>query len=246
MSRTCTQRRGRSIAEATARALFGQAAGFCQKPECNRDVLIKVASGRYVSVGEMAHVVAASEEGPRADVTVSNAQLTDLDNLILLCSVCHTLIDKAPDDYPTEIVMGWKRQHLLRRRTLMAVRECSTRDELRRELDRYLDHNAAIHALCSPDSPAADDPISDAFDIWQREVTESLIPNNRKIVELLQVNAGLLTEEERRTASAFRVHADAFEARHLFNERSASVPRFPDGMNALAKDVGSAQRRPSA
>jgi hypothetical protein len=199
-------------------------------------VLIKVASGTYVSVGEMAHVVAASEGGPRADAGATNDELTHLDNLILLCSVCHTLIDKAPDDYPTETVMGWKRQHLLRRRTLMAVRECSSRAELRGELERYLDHNQAIHALCGPESPAAEDPISDAFEVWQREVTESLIPNNRRIVELLDVNYNLLTPDEKHTAAEFKVHANAFEARHLFNEQASGVPRFPAAMNALAKD----------
>ena len=237
MGGTCKARRGRSITEPTARALYAHSAGFCQKPECNLDLLMQTPSGSYLSVGEIAHVIAASTDGPRADLSASEATLTALDNLILLCAVCHTLIDKAPDDYPTETVMRWKSQHLARRRQIMAMRECSSRSELRVELERLLTHNAAIHALCGPESEAAADPMSDAFELWQQEVVRVLIPNNRKVVELLDVNFGLLNEAERQVVGAFRLHVDAFEARHVLGQLNSTVPRFPAEMNDLAKDA---------
>ena len=32
-------------------------------------------------------------------------------NLILLCSSCHTLIDKAEQDFPIELLQEWKKEH---------------------------------------------------------------------------------------------------------------------------------------
>jgi hypothetical protein len=216
--------------------LYAYSAGFCQKPECNRNIFIEVSSGKYASVGEMAHIVAAAASGPRSDPTTGDQRLTSLDNLILLCPICHLIVDKCPEKFPVEVIMGWKQRHDSRRRMLFAVGTHDSRAALRNELEGYLDHNRVIHHMYGPESEAAEDPMSDAVDMWRSEIQKSLIPNNRKILELLDSHRHLLTDEEKSVVAEFRVHVDAFEARHVFGEISASMPRFPTAMSVVAKD----------
>src|SRR5690349_22682981 len=73
--------------------LFSSAAGRCQRPECLRYVF-EAAGARRVSVGEMAHIIAASGDGPRGASTLSAGERAALPNLLLLCANCHTAADK--------------------------------------------------------------------------------------------------------------------------------------------------------
>ena len=69
----------------------------------------------------------------------------------------------------------------------------------------------------------------------------SIESENQAVAPVQNYQVEKLTDAEKATLAQFKVHARAFEARHLFGERSASVPRFPAEMNAIAKDVQSAQ-----
>jgi len=55
--------------------------------------------GSRETLGEMAHIVAKSNDGPRGDGTMSVEQRDSYDNLILLCPTHHAEIDKNPDDW---------------------------------------------------------------------------------------------------------------------------------------------------
>ena len=56
----------------------------------------------------MAHVFAAADDGPRANAELTEAERGRYDNLILLCPTCHTIIDKASDEYPDATILRWK------------------------------------------------------------------------------------------------------------------------------------------
>lgn len=233
--RVCTKAGSRSIPLPTQRHLYAKCAGYCQKPECNRDLFILVRDGLYANVAEMAHIISHAIGGPRSNQSERPEDLASIDNLIMLCPTCHTLIDKRDDQFPPEVVMGWKNRHESRVRRIFGVGQHADRSKLREELEPLLLHNRAVFEAFGPLSEAAEDPLSDAVEHWQREVATSIIPNNRKILTLLEANRNLLTEDERALVEEFRVHVDAFEARHLFGEVTASAPRFPAEMNDLLK-----------
>lgn len=83
--------------------------GRCSNPLCMRDnVGPKANMGSSVSVGEAAHIYAASEGGPRFNPGMSEVERRSIENGIWLCSACHTLIDSDPDRYPPELLKKWK------------------------------------------------------------------------------------------------------------------------------------------
>ena len=72
-------------------------------PKCNREL----ASDHEV-VGEICHIRARNQRGPRYDASLTAAQKDDISNLLLLCPTCHSLADKCPDHYPVELLREWK------------------------------------------------------------------------------------------------------------------------------------------
>ena len=71
----------------------------------------------------MAHIIAAGRKGPRANATVTQVDEGLYNNLILLCANCHTTIDKAPADFPDNMIREWKRKHVERINSLFGVVE---------------------------------------------------------------------------------------------------------------------------
>jgi hypothetical protein len=233
---TCDRGRGRKISVDTERQLWSASAGYCERPECLTYLFHAGDNGRVVTLGQLAHIVAASVGGPRADLDAEEQQLVAFDNLILLCPTCHYIVDHAEEEHPVNVLARWKRERQQRVRSALRVKRYDSRSALRDELTRLLQYNNAIFRAYGPHSPAADDPLSDAAEVWRREALEKMVPTNRRIVELLDVNRHLLRRDEQEVAAEYRVHAEAFEARHLFGVLNASAPRFPEAMNHLLKE----------
>lgn len=62
-------------------------------------------------VGEIAHIVAQSKGGPRAEISVPGGNIDGFDNLILLCHEHHELVDQQPNTYPVEKLRQFKLDH---------------------------------------------------------------------------------------------------------------------------------------
>jgi len=86
---------------------------MCAFPSC-RLVLVS-ASNRGdpdVLIGELAHIVAQSEDGgPRADAQVPGGDRNGEANLLLLCPTHHELVDKQPQTYTVDRLVGMKETH---------------------------------------------------------------------------------------------------------------------------------------
>ncbi|OCL98220.1 hypothetical protein AAX29_01739 [Aliarcobacter thereius] len=78
--------------------LYSRSAGRCNICSMN---LIE----NDIQIGEMAHIIAKSSNGPRGiQDTIDNSY----DNLILLCPTHHTIVDKNPEKYTTEVLRSIK------------------------------------------------------------------------------------------------------------------------------------------
>lgn len=101
-----------AISTLSRKLLWGRAASHCAMPACRRTLAHQSdLSGTAVLVGEEAHIVAKSPDGPRGDSPLSPEQRDEYSNLILLCPTDHSLIDKAPDDFSVSFLLDMKAQH---------------------------------------------------------------------------------------------------------------------------------------
>lgn len=92
--------------------IWGFAAARCSKPDC-RILCVAVAKGEdpSVTIGEIAHIHSYSDDGPRANLSLSQKDRNGYDNLILLCANHHTEVDGQQIRYSADILRIWKQQH---------------------------------------------------------------------------------------------------------------------------------------
>lgn len=91
-----------SINQSTIKKSYGLSAGRCNI--CKR-VLIE----ENVQIGQMAHVIAKSSSGPRGEGNLENDNRYE--NLILPCSIDHTIVDCKPNEYPVNRLHQIKNNH---------------------------------------------------------------------------------------------------------------------------------------
>jgi hypothetical protein len=231
----CREARGRRVSNQVVLRLFSAASGWCEKPNCPTGSLWhELPDGGAVRLAEVAHIVAASDSGPRGDADIPTPELVAFDNLILLCPTCHTIVDRAPEDYPTELMQQWKSEHEGRVRSLLGVKLCGTRTEAHVELSRLLTQNEVVWETYGPGSPASAHP--ESAGTWLREVAEVILPNNTRVSALFEVNAGLLQADEHLVVAQFDAHRRGLEARHLGVDVGVAAPRFPTAVEDVFSD----------
>lgn len=96
----------------TVKQLYGTAS-MCAAPDCleplyREDPLISEAARNST----VAHICAASPEGPRFDPQMSAEDNRSAENLLLLCTFHSTLIDQRPDRFSVEVLQAWKQEQL--------------------------------------------------------------------------------------------------------------------------------------
>lgn len=91
----------------TFRYLYMHSGNLCAMESCSN--LLIDENGTWI--GEVAHICAAADDGPRADPTLSAEERRHPDNLMLVCSNCHTKIDSKVDLYTVEVLKSIKERH---------------------------------------------------------------------------------------------------------------------------------------
>ena len=91
--------------------LYVRAGGRCEFDGCNEYLLSHQLTHKTINLGQMAHIVAFSEEGPRGKTDKRPADINNVDNLMLLCHRCHKLVDDHPEEYSRETLLNYKKAH---------------------------------------------------------------------------------------------------------------------------------------
>lgn len=94
------------ISQKTNKRLFGLSRNQCAMPRCVSPLVV----GETV-VGELCHIRARRKAGPRYDPAMTAAERDGSENLVLLCSTCHKLVDADPDRFTPERLAEIKRAH---------------------------------------------------------------------------------------------------------------------------------------
>ncbi len=213
-----------AVSAADIKLLWGRAAGLCSRPGCGVDLTSLPEGKKAYSVGEMAHVIARSAAGPRGNGLGGD---DSYDNLVLLCPTCHRHVDKSEEGtFPADLLFRWKADHEKRVAALGTSERYQTNEDLCRAVSVKLAKNYSIWKQFGPESDAARaDPNSNAYDIWEIRRADSIVPNNRSIINAISANEALLNGRQIKAFAAFFAHAEAYE-RHT-HQPIENYPRFP-------------------
>lgn len=213
--------------------LFADSGGYCANPECLTEIFHEFVD-EVIHIGEIAHVISAGGQGPRSDNALTPEQKGQYENLILLCPTCHTIIDKAEQQYPVETILEWKRHHKEKVKKAFGVRSYNSREEVRSVLEPLFLENSVMFQEYGPLTDERFNPESTLPEQWLRKIRSKVIPNNRKVVGLCEENSNFLTQEEKVLFEKFRQHVDDFEAKHLAGAEE-NGRQFPNGFDSVFK-----------
>lgn len=213
--------------------LWGKAAGKCSHPTCDVNCLPFLDDKDTVVVGEMAHVIARSVDGPRGRSSDSD---DGYPNLILLCPTHHRLVDKAPEGkFAVATLLQWKAEHEGRIAKVLEAPVFHERALLDQFVRPLLAENHVCWSIYGPESDAAKrNPNSTAGLFWPFRKLSLIVPNNRRLILAIQSNRTLFNNHEYRIAREFVEHAEGFERNCM--TPTEDVPRFPQAFGRLFDD----------
>jgi HNH endonuclease len=224
----------KAIPAATRLRLFSESAGHCQKPDC-LDALFPIEMGGDKHIAEMAHVIPHGDAGPRhADRPTDAFDPDAFENLILLCPTCHTKIDKDPDSYPRNTLLGWKQNHVSNLAAKQGIKAYHDRREVRSVVAGLMAENKAIWDKFAPEdgSDFEYDPESEAAKTWSQRMRSVVLPNHYRVQAVIQANLNLATESERRTFAEYQEHVRGLSERHVCGVAGRAI-RFPKAMEGM-------------
>ncbi len=231
MGSTCV--RGSANPSATTRVrLWAESAGHCSNPGCNSPLFVDVNAGLTAHFGEIAHIIAANDGGPRGDATVAVPDRGESENLVLLCANCHTIVDKAPETYSVEMLRAWKLQRMNTISTALGISAYATREEVRAAIEPLAAQNRYVHRAQGPDNDYRFNPLSEEAAVWDHQVVATIIPNHHSILRIIDVNRALLAEAEKDVVAEYRTHVAGLIHRHL-GAGGLKVSRYPQEMERL-------------
>ncbi|MEO4176748.1 HNH endonuclease signature motif containing protein [Acinetobacter pittii] len=204
----------KKLADKDLKALWALSAGICANPSCNRNIIEPTINHSLIVIGEQAHIIAHSVDGPRGEQKQSIQNIDSIENLILLCSTCHTLIDKAEQDYPLELLREWKSKHENKVRSIFRDKKIKDLNTLKLEIKKILDENHYLYKEYGPSSEASKNLLSNTVELWHKHIVEDILPNNRKIINLIESNIELWTNHM--VFIKMKAHVNAYE-QHFIN-----------------------------
>lgn len=107
-----TKSPSRNYSSKTIKILFATCMNECAHPDCTTPIIQpKTELSDAAVIGHIAHIFAASNDGPRGKASLSEADRNLPDNLLLLCPTHHSVVDKQHETYPAAMLLGWKSSH---------------------------------------------------------------------------------------------------------------------------------------
>ncbi|MFS1289282.1 hypothetical protein ACLRDI_16350 [Pseudomonas piscis] len=97
----------------TKRMLANRAGNICSHYDCLRNTVAPGANKNkvdgFIGTGVAAHIYAASKNGPRPPIGMTEEQIKDQANGAWMCTYCSDLIDKFRWEYPAKLIQEMKR-----------------------------------------------------------------------------------------------------------------------------------------
>jgi hypothetical protein len=145
-------------------------------------------------------------------------------------------VDKAPEGaFPVSVLLEWKKQHERVVEAALTARTFTDMRELCNEISRLLVENHQVWRDFGPESEEARaNPMSTASVTWTLRKLDVIVPNNRKIINIIKANKMMFSLQEYRVACQFIEHAEAFELNCY--DRKEGAPRFPSAFQKIVEE----------
>jgi hypothetical protein len=233
-----------AITQKTIKILWANAAGRCAFPDC-RDKLCTEASDNEdaYTIGEMAHICGKNIGSNRHLTTQSEKERDSYENLILLCPKHHTIIDQPENanKYSVKFLLEIKVAHESYFRGLIPCNSHHSREDVAKYIFPLIEENHSSFTNYGPHSEAAKrNPESAAHSIWLSERLSTIIPNNRKILEIVTSCKSLFKPEEQEILATFILHAKSYEKWVQDDLPYEAVVRFPLKFKSIISEIVSA------
>jgi TPR repeat protein len=103
---------GVAVPVSEQRKLLQRSGGVCAFPRCRRALTTDPGTAdAIVSLGQIAHIVGESVQGPRGASPLSPQERNECGNLILLCAHHHALVDAQPKVWTVPRLIAMKQAH---------------------------------------------------------------------------------------------------------------------------------------
>lgn len=213
-----------------ARQLWTQCGGFCQNPNCNKYLFATVGDD-LVSIANVAHIIGHGKNGPRSEHQLADYINKDgINNLIMLCLECHKIVDQLEEQFPVEQMQKWKATHEQKIRTLFSIPQIKNERDLLQQVNDLLCENKVIFQEYGPFSQLALNGCSgDAVTIWRQRCLDTIIPNNQRIIELIETNKNnfVYSWDVYRKMLNYKLHSDSFRDNCLLGKKVNDYKLFP-------------------
>lgn len=94
------------------KVIFAMSRNQCAHPDCTHPVIEpKTKVSDALVVGQIAHIYALSDDGPRGCKTMTEKERNMPDNLMLFCPTHHVVVDGQHETYPAVLLLKWKARH---------------------------------------------------------------------------------------------------------------------------------------
>jgi hypothetical protein len=207
------------------RILWARSGNRCAYPKCRTEM---APDGTKTTLGEIAHIVAKSNDGPRGNDPLPLEQRDDYDNLILLCPTHHKIVDDNYLDWPVESLKRMKSDHeswvdLQLDKGNISVQSLSGNDFLTIHTNSFLALNANASWIYSSLTPLSitDEAISPKSKTIVDSINQTMLPdmhcNNPRINERMTRPSefGLLNEDLRRLSEGKGHRIEIFRNGHV-------------------------------
>lgn len=114
------------------------------------------------------------------------------------------------------------------RKKVIQFETYKNKHDIFRDVQILLAENRLIFEQYGPNSLIArNNPLSSTVEMWREAKINTIIPNNKKIVEEFERNMSVFSIEEICIFKKFKVHAEAFEACQMGRLEAEAAPIFP-------------------
>jgi len=97
------------LSESDRRFIIGRSGGCCNR--CRMQIFLENQFSEKARIGDDAHILAYSDEGPRGGVTGAPKDRNTRSNIILLCKNCHAQIDQQALEFTPAVLAAMREEH---------------------------------------------------------------------------------------------------------------------------------------